>query len=94
MIRISRWLVDTTARVLEPDERDAVLGDFAESGEAGGRALRGLLGLVIRRQAVLWKNWQPWLVLVSLLVPLAWLLSIAAKLTAGLSAVYVWSYAK
>ena len=92
MIRISRRLVDTTARMLEPDERDAVLGDFAESGEAGGRALRGLLGLVLRRQAVLWKDWRPWLVLVSLLVPLAWLLSIACRITAGLCAVYLWSY--
>lgn len=92
MRRICWWLVDMASRVLQPDERDAVLGDFAESGESGGEALCGLLGLIVRRQAALWKDWRPWLALVGLIVPLAWLLSVASRLAAGLSAVYVWSY--
>ena len=36
MTRIYWWLVDLLSRTLEPDERDAVRGDFAESGETGG----------------------------------------------------------
>jgi hypothetical protein len=92
MTRICWWLVDVASRLLAPDERDSVLGDFVESGDTGGQALCGLLGLIARRQAVLWKHWQPWLTLAGLVIPLAWLLSIASKLTADISAVYVWSY--
>ena len=36
MTRLCWWLVETVSRVLEPDERNAVRGDFAESGETGG----------------------------------------------------------
>jgi hypothetical protein len=93
MTRIYWWLVDTVSRTLEPGERDVVLGDFEESGESGGRALRGVLGLVVWRQAVLWKDWRPWLVLVGLIVPLGMLLSIVSSLTAGVSATYIWLYA-
>jgi cytochrome c biogenesis protein CcmG/thiol:disulfide interchange protein DsbE len=56
-------LVDIVSRTFHPDERDAVCGDLAESGTAGGQALRDVLGLVIRRQAELWKDWHPWLAL-------------------------------
>jgi hypothetical protein len=66
MTRICWWLVNILSRTLEPDERDAVRGDFAESGETGGRALRDLLGLVVRRQVGLWKDWRPWLALLGL----------------------------
>jgi hypothetical protein len=51
MNRICWWLVEGLSRRLEPGERDAVLGDIAESGESGGEALRDLLGLAARRQA-------------------------------------------
>ena len=64
MNRICWWLVDILSRALDPDERAAVLGDFAESGETGPQVLRGLLGFVVRRQAALWKDWRPWLALV------------------------------
>src|SRR5579863_3209368 len=93
MTRICWWLVDILSRMLEPGERDAVRGDFAESGESGGRALRDLLGLVARRQAALWKVWQPWLVLLGLIVPLGMLLSIVSRGTADQNATYVWLYA-
>jgi hypothetical protein len=92
MTRICWWLVNVTSRLLEPDERDSVLGDFAESGETGGQALCGLSGLIVRREAALWKDWHPWLILGSLVIPLAWLLSIASRITASTSAVYVWFY--
>jgi hypothetical protein len=92
MTRICWRLAEFASQALQPDERDAVLGDFAESGESGGQALLGVLGLFARRQAALWKDWRPWLVLVGLVVPLAWLLSINSRLAAGASAVYFWSY--
>lgn len=86
-------LVDIASRLLEPAERDVVLGDFAESGESGGRALCGVLGLVVRRQAALWKDWRPWVVLVGLIAPLGMLLSIISRLTAQQNATYIWLYA-
>ena len=52
-----------------------------------------LLGLVVRRQAALWKDWRPWLVLVGLIVPLGMLLSIVSRFTADRSATYIWLYA-
>ncbi|HXR77165.1 MAG TPA: hypothetical protein VN737_14400 [Bryobacteraceae bacterium] len=64
MNRICWSLVDVLSRTLDPDERAAVLGDFSESREAAPQALRNLLGLVVRRQAALWKDWRPWLALV------------------------------
>ena len=58
------------------DERDAVLGDLAESGVTGGKALRDLIGLVVRRQAGLWKDWRPWLALVGIVCLVDWRLSL------------------
>src|SRR5450759_2133589 len=60
-------LVETICRLLEPDERQAVLGDLAESGETGIRALAAVAGLVTRRQLGLWKSWRPWVALLGLL---------------------------
>jgi hypothetical protein len=68
------WLVDSVSRLLEPDERDAVQGDFAERGVTNGKALLDLLGLVARRQAALWKDWRPWLALAGVVGPIALLL--------------------
>ncbi|HLM99744.1 MAG TPA: hypothetical protein VK335_10705 [Bryobacteraceae bacterium] len=93
MNRICWWLVDVASRALAPHERDAVRGDFAESGESAGFALRGVLGLVVRRQAALWKDWRPWAVLTALIIPLAMLLSVMSRITATQSATYTWLYA-
>lgn len=92
MTSVCWWLVDRVSQMLDPDERDAVRGDLAESGESGGQALRGVLGLVVRRQAALWKDWQPWVVLVVLIVPLGMALSIASLLVADQSSTYLWLY--
>lgn len=92
MTRICWRLAELVSQALQSEERDAVLGDFAESGESEGQALLGVLGLVVRRQAALWKDWRPWLVLVSLVIPLAWLLSLNSRSAASASAVYFWSY--
>jgi hypothetical protein len=61
MMRLGWWLLSFVARALEPPERDAVLGDLAESGAGFGPAMRDLLGLVVRRQVGLWASWRPWL---------------------------------
>jgi hypothetical protein len=86
------WCVDLLARALPPAEREAVHGDLAESGETGFRALRDVLGLVIRRQAGPWKQGRPWVVFLCLVLPLsAALLSLSGR-TATLTAVYSWLY--
>ena len=58
----SNWsLAEIAAQLLERDEREAVLGDLAEAREGSSEKLFGVLGLVLRRQAMLWKDWRPWL---------------------------------
>jgi hypothetical protein len=65
----------TLSRLLDPDEREVALGDVAELGYVGGQALAIILGLVLRRQLQLWKQWRPWFVLVSMVIPIAVLLA-------------------
>ena len=55
-----RALLEMATLLLEPQERDVVLGDLTESGETDWRGLANVLGLVVRRQATLWKDWRPW----------------------------------
>jgi hypothetical protein len=59
-------LVNILSRSLRSDERDAVLGDFKDAGETAGNALRGILGLIVRRRLGLWTRWQPWLALIGI----------------------------
>jgi len=92
MNRIDWWLVEMVSRALDPDEREAVRGDLAESSETGGQALRDVLGLVVRRQAALWNDWRPWLALLGLAVPLGMLLSLVSRMMADGSAIYAWMY--
>jgi hypothetical protein len=68
------WLEQAVAWVLEPAEREAVLGDVAESDRPRWRDLAGIAGLVARRQFKLWRTAQAWLGVLGLLVPLAELL--------------------
>ena len=53
-------LVEYFARVLPPDVREPVLGDMLEAGDSAWQALRGLFGLVVRRQTENWRSWRPW----------------------------------
>lgn len=62
-------LVEVAARLLQRDEREAVLGDLVEAGESAWQGLLDVLGLVIRRQAGLWKSWRPWLAAFGLAFP-------------------------
>jgi hypothetical protein len=57
------------ARLLDADEREAVLGGLEEVGETSWRGLIDILGLVARRQAGHWKNWRPWLAAFGLALP-------------------------
>lgn len=86
---IALWLSST----LERAECEAVVGDLAESGESGGRALVNVFGLVIRRQAAIWKDSHLWVVLFILVIPFSFMLCTVAQGVAGESAVYTWMYA-
>ena len=66
MIRICWWLVDVLSRTLDADERQAVRGDLAESGESVVQAIWDVLDLIVRRQVGLWAGWQPWLALLGI----------------------------
>lgn len=92
MIRLSRWCLDRLSRLLEPDERAVVLGDFAELRVSGPRAVGELFGLIARRQAVLWQDWRPWVVLAIVTLPFGLLLALAARRMADGSAIYIWQY--
>src|SRR5580658_5018096 len=81
MNRICWWLVERLSRRLEPGERDAVLGDIAESGETGAEALRDLAGLA-ERQAVVRGNGAP--TLLSLGLALAGLIAPVGMFVRGL----------
>lgn len=93
MNRICWWLLESLSGLLDVDEREAVRGDLAESGQTGVAALRDICGLLLRRQAQLWSNWQPWMILLLLIIPLGMLLSIVARLSSIEGAAYLWLYA-
>ena len=87
------WLIDRAARLLEPDEREVVRGDFAELGMSPSHALRDLLGLILRRHARLWLDWQPWVALATLALPIGILLSHVSRSWAVGNSIYLWLYA-
>jgi hypothetical protein len=82
------WLVERASQPLEPDEREAVRGDLAESGESSWQALTQVLGLLVRREAALWKDWRPWLSTFGVAVPATFLL-----MGASLSVILNWQRA-
>ena len=87
------WLlVLVLSSALEHREREAVLGDLAESGDSPDKAFADVLGLVIHRQAPVLLDWRLWVAAAFVLVPLAFLLSFLAQNVAGDGAVYSWMY--
>jgi hypothetical protein len=74
MTGIGWSFVDLLSRLLERDEREAVRGDLVEAGENAWQGLVAVFGLVIRREAGLWKNWRPWLAAFGLALPSSFLL--------------------
>lgn len=67
-------LTGLVATLLDQDERDAVLGDLLETHESPLRGFLGVLGLVSRRQAALWKSPRPWLAGFAVALPCSYLL--------------------
>ena len=53
-------LVQLSAQLLRPEEREVVLGDLAEAQASAWESFTGVLGLAVRKQALLWKDWRPW----------------------------------
>jgi hypothetical protein len=88
---VAGWCVDLLCRTLDASERETVRGDLAEAGEGGGAALRGVLGLVVRRQMAEWRGLRPWVCVVCLL-PMGALLAHVAWRTAASSAIYLWLF--
>jgi hypothetical protein len=74
-MKLGKWLIKKITRTLEPELQDAVVGDVTELKMPDRRAVYELLGLVLRRQAPLWKTWQPWLALLGIVGPVGVLLS-------------------
>jgi putative effector of murein hydrolase LrgA (UPF0299 family) len=69
MTREGWSLVAIAAQLLPRREREAALGDLAEASESAWQGLTDVLSLVLRRQAILWKSWRPWLAAFGLTVP-------------------------
>jgi hypothetical protein len=57
---VTNALAEMATIFFAPRDRDAVLGDLAETGASGWSALGSVLGLVVRQQMELWRAWQPW----------------------------------
>jgi hypothetical protein len=69
------WSAHALSRCLDSREQETVLGDLAELGLSDRQAFKGVLGLVMRRQLGLWKEWEPWFVLVAIVIPVGPLLA-------------------
>jgi hypothetical protein len=69
MTAIQWSVVEAASQLLEPDERETVLGDLVEGGESAWHALVDVLGLILRRQVGLWTSWRPWIAAFGLALP-------------------------
>ena len=67
-------LAEVAAHLLQQEECEVVLGDLSEAHESAWRGLLDVLGLVTRRQLLLWKSWRPWLSGFGLALPSSFLL--------------------
>jgi hypothetical protein len=75
--------VEAAAGMLGRDEREAVLGDLIEAGAGVGQAILAVLGLVLRREAEVWKFWRPWIAVFGLSMPCSFLLMGASLAVSG-----------
>ncbi|HEY9126055.1 MAG TPA: hypothetical protein VIM62_02970 [Acidobacteriaceae bacterium] len=60
MNRLGWACVEATASILQPRDREVVLGDLAEFEAGFWRGFYDVLGVAARRQLPLWKSWRPW----------------------------------
>jgi hypothetical protein len=61
--------VEAAALLLDPAEREAVLGDLAEAGAQSWRGVLDVLGLIVQRQLNAWREWRPWAAAFGLAMP-------------------------
>ena len=61
--------VEAAAGMLAPLEREAVLGDLAESDGGAWPGLKDVLGLAARRHLEPWASWRPWAASFGLTLP-------------------------
>ncbi|MDE1177914.1 MAG: hypothetical protein PW789_15145 [Edaphobacter sp.] len=71
---LSSAVLEAVSRLLEPCEREVVLGDLVELGETGWRSVFDIVSICLRRQLGLWRNWRPWLAAFGLAIPSSLLL--------------------
>jgi hypothetical protein len=75
----SAWpLVELSTRLLDPQEREVVLGDLEETQETTWRGLLDVFGLILRRQVGLWRDLRPWVAGFIVALPSSYLLMIAS----------------
>ena len=67
-------LVGLVSKLLDEDEREAVLGDLLEINEGAWQGFLDVSGLVFRRQIGLWKDPRPWLAGFVVALPSSYLL--------------------
>ncbi len=67
-------ILDLIALMLPPCDREAVLGDLAESSAPLASSLSAILGFVLRRQFLCWLSWRPWFAAIALAYTTTWLL--------------------
>ncbi len=71
---MSSWWLELLVGALSPSDRETVLGDLAEAGETGSRALLSVADLIIRRHLSLWRDWRPWIAAFGVAMPASFLL--------------------
>jgi hypothetical protein len=74
MNEIAWPLIGLASKLLDRDEREAVLGDLLETDETAWRGFLDVFGLVFRRQAGLWKDPRPWFAGFAVTFPSSYLL--------------------
>ena len=74
MTTIARAMLEVAAQLLERNERETVLGDLAETGESAWKGLLEIIGLAVRREALVWAGWRPWLAAFGVSLPSSLLL--------------------
>jgi hypothetical protein len=83
------WVTNWLASRLSAEERDAVLGDAAERRTP---VVRDLLSVLLWREARAWTTAAPWLALLTLVLPLGFVLSVVARAWAAGFAPMFWIY--
>ena len=52
--------IELVALLLDPDDREVVLGDLEEQKQPSWISFIAVLGFAIRQQTEYWRNWRPW----------------------------------